>query len=387
MITMYLNELHRLLTKSTYVLMMVVLPFVMFFVFAGVYTRGSLRDLPVMVVDYDHTALSRTLIRSFDGAQGLKVTDILDAMPDVKQELLSRRVHAVIVIPENLQGDVKRGKQTTVTVYKASNNLIISNVVLNDVSTVIKTVSAGALWQKLQVKGVPKEMGLNIVSSLNLRTSPMFNPYYNYAEFMVPPLCLATLQMIVLIAAVLSAYDSFENDGLEHPEEFDKRHVVKSVLGKYFAHMSIYAVILPALYLFFRYGFGLILHQAWTTYAMMLLFVSGIYFIGALVGLWVKNRFFGVEIAVFLTTPGFVFAGYSFPISAMPGILAVAAKVFPMTIYFAAFIKTAYMDAPYIAYKSELITLTLIAAISLVLYMLSLFVFIKKQRSANVNAA
>jgi len=103
--------------------------------------------------------------------------------------------------------------------------------------------------------------------------------------------------------------------------------------------------------------------------------------------LWVKNRFFGVEIAIFLTTPGFLFSGYTFPLTAMPGIIATLGKIFPLTTYMSCFLKTAIMDAPYRAYKNEVITLTLIAAVSLLLYMISLYVFIKKQRSANANVA
>ena len=386
MLKMYLNELHRLLTKSNYVLLMIVLPFVMFFILAGIYTKGSVRDLPIMVVDLDHSSLSRTLIRSFDAAQGLKVTDIRDNIPNVEEEILKGSAYAVIIIPKNLEADVKKGKQATVTAYKNSANLILSNVMLTDISTVIKTISAGVVLQKLQIKGIDRAIGLNIVSALNLKTSILFNPYYNYSVFMVAPICMAVFQMIVLIVAALSAYDSFSNDGLTHPEEFDKLHVVRSVFGKYFAHFTIYTVCIPLLYALYGLCFGITLQNIWVTYFFILVFLSAIYFLGSLLGLWVKNRFFSVEIAIFLTTPGFLFAGYTFPLYAMPSFIAAIGRIFPFTVFIQGFLKISFMDAPYAAFKPEVVIISTIAMVSLLTYLGSLYYFIKKLRSSYANA-
>ncbi|WP_373940750.1 ABC transporter permease [Polaribacter sejongensis] len=59
-------------SKSTFVLA-VILPFVSILFFNTLLSEGVARDLPVAVVDLDHTATSRNIIAQLDAAPDIKI--------------------------------------------------------------------------------------------------------------------------------------------------------------------------------------------------------------------------------------------------------------------------------------------------------------------------
>lgn len=64
-----------------------------------------------------------------------------------------------------------------------------------------------------------------------------------------------------------------------------------------------------------------------------------------------------MEAAVFLTTPAFIFSGYTFPVEAMPAIHQYYAALLPSTHFITGFIKLYQMGAPAQTVSSEALAL------------------------------
>ena len=73
------------------------------------------RNLPVGVVDEDHSGLSRQLVRMLDASPGIQVVDEFDSESSAQNALRSVRVYAMVNIPRDFERDIKRGVKTEVT--------------------------------------------------------------------------------------------------------------------------------------------------------------------------------------------------------------------------------------------------------------------------------
>ena len=73
------------------------------------YMNHTALDLPVAVVDEDHSDVSRELVRLLDSAPKVAVVGY-DSLPQAKRDLAWRELYAIIVIPLNFEKRLLRGE-------------------------------------------------------------------------------------------------------------------------------------------------------------------------------------------------------------------------------------------------------------------------------------
>ena len=97
-------------SKSTFIFA-IILPFVSILFFNTLLSKGVARNLPIAVVDLDHTSVSRNVIAQLDAAPEIEVGFF--PLNQQKGEELIRlgKIYAVITIPQNFESDLKSGIQ------------------------------------------------------------------------------------------------------------------------------------------------------------------------------------------------------------------------------------------------------------------------------------
>src|SRR4029453_14627948 len=80
------------------------------------YAPETVRDLPVVVADYDASALSRELTRDLDATQGVLVQGVSRFVEETGPRLQRGEIGGIVVVPPNFHRDVLRGTPTGVTV-------------------------------------------------------------------------------------------------------------------------------------------------------------------------------------------------------------------------------------------------------------------------------
>ena len=121
-----LRELERVTKSRSLMLMTVVVPIVLFLLFAWIYENGLVRDIPVAICDLDRSTMSRTVTSMVEGAAALRIEAYYSDPVGVRKAMLAGQVQGAVIIPRNFERDIKHGRQTSVVVYKNSANLIIS---------------------------------------------------------------------------------------------------------------------------------------------------------------------------------------------------------------------------------------------------------------------
>ena len=81
------------------------------------YLGQLLRNLPIAVVDQDHTELSREFIQALEADEALRVAETPADLPEARRALDERQVFGIVVIPEDTERDVLHGRQAGVGAY------------------------------------------------------------------------------------------------------------------------------------------------------------------------------------------------------------------------------------------------------------------------------
>ena len=148
------------------------------------YLRQVLRDVPVVVVDRDHTPMSRQLARWLDASEGVAVVGRSANLEAAQAAVRAGAVGGVVLIPVDFERRILRREPASVTAYVDGSFLLVRSTVSSTVNTVTATL-AGSITQR--------------PPPVRLATWPLFNPLGGYATFVVPAVFILVLQQTLLI--------------------------------------------------------------------------------------------------------------------------------------------------------------------------------------------
>ncbi len=360
------------------------LPIILFLLLALIYKNGMVRNLPVAIFDDDRSGTSRLIIRSIDATSSMNVVKYVSSVEELKSEFRKGNIQGAFYFPKEFETELKKGKKSTVIIYKNTASLIIGNTIYKDGMTVVKTISGGALLKKLRSKGLAEAKAMNYVNPIRIESQYLFNPNYNYENYLIPALIPAMLQMIIIVAGVLLISSEFSHNTFNELVESSGNSITAIIVGKSLPHIAVHtATVLGIVGIIFP------IFQIEVSGSMIILIIFLIYFVIAcfFVGLMFSsvfhNQFFATELAVFLNAPAFMFSGYTFPLWGVPALHNYFAQILPFTHFITGFMKIYQMNAPFHYLLPEIIKLSIFIIISLIVIIVVLKYQIKKSVSTS----
>ena len=148
------------------------------------YLRQVLRDIPVVVVDRDHTPMSRRFARWLDASEGVAVAGRSADLEAAQEAVRAGTVGGVVLIPVDFERHILRREPATVTAYVDGSYLLVRSTVAGAVNAVGATLGATVTHRP---------------PPLSLASWPLFNPLGGYATFLVPAVFILVLQQTLLI--------------------------------------------------------------------------------------------------------------------------------------------------------------------------------------------
>ena len=177
--------------------------------FGGVLFYSVLYPLPylnqvptkqqLVVVDLDHSSLSRQLIRHANASAKISVIGQVASIAEAQHWIESAKAHGLLVIPSGFRRDLLLGKGVTLSYGgDASYFLIYSAVVEGLVSA---GMDAGKKVQLLGMlaKGAAPKQASQSLNAVKVNTVPVFNPSLGYTPYVVPGLFMLILHQTLLI--------------------------------------------------------------------------------------------------------------------------------------------------------------------------------------------
>lgn len=313
-------------------LLLLYIPAGVFMLVALIYYHGAAREIPVSVLDLDQTPLSRLLIRSLNATGGINVAGEAEHINQLHNVLFTQRYAALYVLPRGLEAGVQHGRQVVITCYRNSVNPITANVLNSEGSAAIKTISAGIVLQQARAKAAAEQQAYAMANPLTLQAAPLYNPCYNYQFFMLMPLFFAMYHMAAMLAGALFAFGNKSGGGL-------------------FTAQAVAAATAAAVVLLLSAAGALLFKQSAPPLSLSSVLLPcgsllACYAVGQGIGTLAATQMFAAEASVFISTPAFIFSGYTFPVEAMPLLHQVISAISPFTWFMRAYLSLPVMRLP-----------------------------------------
>ena len=320
----------RLAVSDTGVFGLIVLaPLIYGLLYPQPYLGQLLRELPIAVVDEDHTELSRDFIQDLNADEALRVVAGPTTLVEAREALARRQVFGIVDIPEWTEREVLKGNQARVAAYVDSAYFLLYSRILEGISGASQAVGVEVASRGARTDGSLAHAALTRTSPVELISEPLYNPTGGYASYVVPAAFILILQQTLFMGAATLGGVAFESGGRMARRT---RGGVRALIGQALAHLclaapglALYLIILPRVYGFSTLGSPLDL------LLMAIPFALSLSFLAQFVASGFKRRESAVLAFIATSLPLFFMVGVSWPVEAMPHALRVASRIFPST--------------------------------------------------------
>ncbi len=355
-----IREWKRILRLPVFRNVLLVIPPVLFLFYALVYQSGEVNNLDFAIWDEDQTKVSRQLTFMLSQRHTIRLVGGATDEQTLKAKIERGELMGAVHFPKNMQNNLFSGRSSSAIVYTNAAYLVPAKMIYKSVAEVILTASAGVTLQKLKKQGVPENKALALANPLTLVSYQLYNPDYNYQEYLVPGLITVALQMILIIASMLALNYEQKDGGIEELKQLSGGSAALVVFGKMMAHLVIawinFLLVVGIIFPLFEIG---VPPATGKFFLLFTLFVLSSLSVGFFISALFKDLMLAGDVALFYTSPAFVFSGFTFPRWAMPWYDQYYAMIMPYTPFLDSFFKVYYMDLPLRYATDEMVRLSI----------------------------
>ena len=196
---LFTRELKIIFNDHSILLTILGAPLIYFFFLGTIYINKDANQIPVAIVDLDHSSLSRMMIRFIEAEQKVVIVDMPKDYAGGVESLYKMESAGFLYIPKGTEKAVRNGEQATLKLFLNNTRFLPSNGLNAAVQGVALTIDAGIRIKYFMVEGKHPDHALELAVPLKPDLRPIYNPTNNYGDFLLPGLFLLIIQQTLLI--------------------------------------------------------------------------------------------------------------------------------------------------------------------------------------------
>ena len=323
-----------------------VLGVVFYFVFYPLpYMPETVRDVPVLVADYDASPMSRQIQRDLDATETVRVQGVTRTVEEAVPRLQRGEIGGIVVVPKDFHRDVLHGMPTGVTVMGNGGYIVVDGAVLTTTVEVVAETAAPALAAQLVRSHVPPAAVLRLAhAGPAVVKQPLFNTVQGYKSYVVP----ASMGLIVhqlLIIAICTVIGTWVEAGrwAITPVGRLSLETFAGMLGGFW--VLVFAALM--IWIGFEFWYHDLPRAANLQGAIgfSALYALAVAAVGIAVGCWMGVRERALQVIGAVSIPLLFLSGFAFPVESIHPLLVWLSHLLPTTPGIQGYIKFNQMGA------------------------------------------
>ena len=339
-------EMRQSLRDEGVLIFFIIVPLAYPLLYSWIYNNEVVHEVPVVVVDDSHSALSRQFIRMCDASPDVRILCHAADMEEA-QSLVSRQLaKGIYHIPAEFDRNISRMEQTTIGVY-CDMSLMLTYQAVYQTSVAVTQTMGAAIRTKLSQPPTRREAQIG-VRPMIVDEVPLFNPSGGYGSSILPAVLMLILQQTLVLGIGMSAGTARENNRYHELIPIDRHYqgTLRIVGGKFLCYFMIYAVMGAYLTLAVPKMFSFPQLAHWQDLlCLMLPYVLACIFFGMIVSCIIRYRENVMLLIVFVSVPLLFLTGISWPQSNIPSFWQSISWLFPSTFGVRAYVRLNTMGA------------------------------------------
>ena len=341
------REFGRIANSWVLIFVTLIGPALSFLLVAWMFSAAVVRDLPITLVDFDHTQLSAKIARMVDATPAVNIVHQSASLGEANSLMLKGESEAVLYIPEGLEKQVQKGMQTELALYINNTNAVKGGVIQSQMVTTLSTISAGIKVQAMIKKGLQPSEAIQRAVPVKPDVHLLFNPFGNYAYFLM-------MGLLPLLAVVFIFLGTAYAIGIEMKEGTSELWILEAensttvaILGKLIPYMLLFFVNLMVMNILLIRVMGTPLNGSLGMILLSEFLLILAYQSMALLFLtFTANLRLTLSLGSAYTMMALTFSGLTFPAMGMALVARIFSFIFPYTFWLKIFLSQSMRGEP-----------------------------------------
>jgi ABC-2 type transport system permease protein len=283
----------------------------------------TVRDLPTVVVDQDHTRYARELLDQLRSTRTFKITHVTDSPRLARDDITAAKARVGILIPPDFHDRRARGEEAKILVLIDGSDSTASAQALAAVNGLAAQISTKAIVERAHLP--------DSAPPLSVQPIVLFNPDGRTANFIIPGLIAILLQLVATVLTAVAIVRERERGTLEQllVTPIDPLGLM---LGKLAPYLFIGILEMTAILLAMRFGFDVPIRGSLVfLFTMALLYLFALLSLGLFISTRAATQAQALQMAQIFLLPSIFLSGYIFPTSGLPTVLYGVGRILPAT--------------------------------------------------------
>ncbi|SMR70178.1 MULTISPECIES: ABC transporter permease [Stenotrophomonas] len=353
------RELRRLRSNRADLALVTVLPLLMLVVMAWMFSASVMRDVPIAVVDLDHSSDSRLLLRMLDASPGVRIASQPAGMEEARGQLRRLEVFAVVLVPRDVTRQALRGQQGTVFSYYNATYMTTGQSAARDIGDAVSAWNARLLRERIGLQVGPGKLR---AAPIAVQSDILFNPARSYELFLLPLIFPAVLSLVLALAVAGSLGREIRDGTLP---AWLGQTPWSAIAGKVLPYVLLFSLYgaLGAAYLAWLRGDGIAGSVVLLLFAQPLFYLAtaayALFFVGVTRDMGTALSAVGLSIGTALA-----FSSATFPVIDAPLFTRVWHLLLPLSAYIKLQTQQQFIGSPLVVSLWPLATLLLMIAVA-----------------------
>ncbi len=309
------------LTRDVMILIMILVGPVLQLALIARSTTQGFHHQPIVVVDQDHSTLSRRIVEALTNTAELKVAAFLDSPDQIDPWLDRAQAIMAVTISPGLEADLAHGAPQVQLLVDGARSTA-SSYAIGAATGAINSVAAQ--YRQTMTSNVPL---------LNVRTLVRFNPTLNVAIFVISAQMGFIVYQVALIVAALGLTRERELGTLEQLLVTPLQRV-ELIIGKAIPAVIVASLNFVIVFLIVNQGFEMPMRGSFPLlFGLSVLFIIAEVGWGLMISAFSHTQQQAVLFVFVLAMTDVAFSGYTVPVEQLPQVMQWIAQLFPFQHY------------------------------------------------------
>lgn len=238
------RELQRIISRPIYIMMTMVIPALIIIFFATFLNQGVPKQMPIAIVDFDNSALSRTISRNLSAGQMCNVKYKLSSYESAKVKMRQGKIYAFVVIPRDFEKDVYTGKAPNVNFYMEYAHYLGSSLIMKEINTTLTTIAVGADLKMRLLKGENTSYAMSQVNPISNDNHIIANPILNYALYLSSIMMPGIICIMAMICTIYAVGIELKIGSSRRWLVYSNRNILTALSAKLFPYTLLYTIMI-----------------------------------------------------------------------------------------------------------------------------------------------
>ncbi len=341
------RELSRMFVRPLYIFASVGVMVLSTFFFISIMKHGTPENIPVAVVDQDHSSISRRLCHEMQATSAVNITLVTTDFAEARRAMQRGEVFGILLIPEDFYANLAAFKRPQMEFYVNNAYTVGASTAYKQLLTMCNLTSGAFQREVLRKKGLPDDLIMKRIQPITIEAHFIANPWSNYAIYLVSTILPGILALVVLMLTIFAIGYELKCKTCREWLRVAGGNYTVALIGKLIPYTVLFLVLgIGCEVILFKFMHFPVNGSLTRLMLSMVLFViaeeaMGICIIGALPTL--RDA---VSIGALYGMLGFSLSGFTYPVMNMLPAIQAWTNLVPLRHYYLIYVNEALLAAP-----------------------------------------